>query len=177
MIVLCRHGSTDENAAGTFLSTGDPSLNYLGRAQCERAREALAEMDFDVAFTSPMRRCLESLAIIAPDTPSNQSRDLREVDFGVWNGKTREWVQNNDPDGLARRAADPVNFRPPGGESFADVAERLRTFADAIRGDARSVLIVGHRGTLGVLERLLRGLALGSSEVIPLEPGEFRVLP
>jgi hypothetical protein len=37
-------------------------------------------------------------------------------------------------------------------------------------------LVIGHRGTLGVLERLLRGLPLDSKSVTPLEPGEFRRL-
>ncbi|MBV8149720.1 MAG: histidine phosphatase family protein [Candidatus Eremiobacteraeota bacterium] len=176
MIVLCRHGATDENLAGAFLSTNDPPLNDVGRAQCERVRNAIGGIALDVAFTSPMRRCTESLAIIAPGVACESRDALREVDFGDWNGKTREWLLVHDPEGLAQRAADPANFRPKGGESFADVAIRLQPFAGSIEGDERNVLIVGHRGTLGVLERLLRGLSLDSSEVAPLETGEFRVL-
>ena len=177
MIVLCRHGATDGNAAGAFLSSGDPPLNALGRTQSERLRAALLAMKFDVAFASPMRRCVETLAIVAPDVPSAVREELREIAFGAWEGRTLEWLEVHDPEALARRRADPASFRPAGGESFRDVARRLRPFVETLRSRAAGeALVVAHRGTLGVLERLLRGLSIESRAVTPLEPGEYRVL-
>jgi alpha-ribazole phosphatase len=177
MFVLCRHGATDGNAAGAFLSSGDPPLNPLGRSQSERLRAALLAMKFDVAFASPMRRCVETLAIVAPEVPSAVREELREVGFGAWEGRTPEWLAVHDPEGVARRKVDPASFRPAGGESFRDVARRLQPFVETLRSPATGdALVVAHRGTLGVLERLLRGLAIESREVTPLEPGEYRVL-
>lgn len=120
-----------------------------------------------------MRRCLETLEILAPDLPFEVEHGLREVDFGAWEGKTLQWLEANDPERLAQRRRDPVAFRPPGGESFRDVAPRLRPVVAKIETGG-STLVIGHRGTLGVLERLLRGLPLHSQSVTPLEPGEFR---
>ncbi|HEU5479028.1 MAG TPA: histidine phosphatase family protein [Candidatus Tumulicola sp.] len=177
MIVLCRHGATDGNLAGAFLSSGDPPLNALGRTQSERLRAALFAMKFGVAFASPMRRCVETLAIVAPDVPSSVREELREIGFGEWEGRTVEWLEIHDPDGVARRRSDPASFRPAGGESFLDVARRLHPFVEALRSrTAGDALVVAHRGTLGVLERLLRGLPTGSREVTPLELGEYRLL-
>ncbi|MHB8703202.1 MAG: histidine phosphatase family protein [Candidatus Tyrphobacter sp.] len=178
MIILCRHGATDENTPGRFLSRSDPPLNAAGRAQCERLRDVLSHVAVvDAAFVSPLRRCVESLAIIAPTAAFEVCDVLREVDFGQWDGRTRDCVARGDPKGhLALRASSPATFRPPGGESFADVATRLRPFANIARADARNLLIVGHRGTLGVLERLLRSLPLDSHQVAPLGLGEFRLL-
>jgi alpha-ribazole phosphatase len=176
-IVLCRHGATDGNVAGGFLSRRDPPLNALGREQSERAHAALREIAFDLGFASPMRRCVETLAIVAPRTPYRCVHALREVDFGAWEGRTIEWLEINDAASVARRRRDPVTFRPAGGESFLDASRRLLPFADEVRRLAgKNVLIVGHRGSLGVLERLLRGLALESRQVEPLEPGEFRII-
>jgi len=122
-----------------------------------------------------MRRCLESREIVAPATPYEVEDALREVDFGSWEGRTRAWLEANEPGALERRRLDPIAFRPPQGESFADVAVRLRELAANLAA-SQGVLVVGHRGTLGVLERLLRGLPLESQAVAPLETGEFRVL-
>jgi alpha-ribazole phosphatase len=176
VIVLCRHGSTDENVAGEFLSAKDPPLNDLGRVQCRAVRDALRGMRFDLALVSPMRRCLESLSIVAPSLPYECHDALREVNFGTWEGKTSQWLAVHEPHQLKLRQRDPVNFRPPCGESFADAAVRLRPVARSVTSQRREVLIIGHRGALGVLERLLRGLKLDSQAVAPLEPGEFRVL-
>jgi alpha-ribazole phosphatase len=122
-----------------------------------------------------MRRCLETREIAAPELPFEIDGALREVDFGSWEGKTLEWVEEHAPDLLARRRHDPVAFRPPGGESIEDAAVRVRSLARRLAG-ANGTLVIGHRVTLGVLERLLRDLPLDSRFVTPLEPGEFRIV-
>ncbi|HEY1653644.1 MAG TPA: histidine phosphatase family protein [Candidatus Tumulicola sp.] len=177
MIVLCRHGATDANAGGAFLSKNDPPLNAIGRAQSRRARVALHHTHFAVTPCSPMLRCIQTLEIVAPYAAPIACDELREIDFGSWDGRTLEWIERHDPEGLARRRADPVRFRPPGGESFLDVADRLLPFAQRTRARAGDgVLVVAHRGSLGVLERLLRDVALDSRDVPPLEPGEYRIV-
>jgi broad specificity phosphatase PhoE len=122
-----------------------------------------------------MLRCLQTREIVAPALPFTIEEALHEVHFGDWEGKTAEWLERHQPDELARRRRDPATFRPPGGESFEDVAQRVRTLLERIRADG-ATLVIGHRGTLGVLERLLRGLPLQSQIVRPLEPAEFHVI-
>lgn len=122
-----------------------------------------------------MRRCLETRELVAGDVPFEVEAALREVDFGEWEGKTAEWARRNAPDLLARRRSDPVRFRPPGGESIEDAAARLRPLAEELR-DRKRMLVIAHRLSLGVLERLLRDLPLDSKDVAQLEPGEFRVV-
>ncbi|HTU80822.1 MAG TPA: histidine phosphatase family protein [Candidatus Acidoferrales bacterium] len=175
MIVLCRHGATDGNAAGAFLSRSDPPLNATGIAQCLNLREALRDARFARCFVSPSLRCLQTRSLVAPDVAYDVVPALREVDFGEWEGRTLEWLVANDPRGVRRRRHDPVSFRPPQGESFADVAVRLAELAGRL-SVAADALVVGHRGTLGVLERLLRGLPLRSSAVAPMEPGEYHTI-
>lgn len=124
-----------------------------------------------------MRRCVQTLEIVAPDAAPTVRQELREIAFGQWEGRTIDWLERHDPQGVAHRRRDPVNFRPPGGESFADVATRLLPFIGIVRAAARhGAIVVAHRGTLGVLERLLRDLPLDSQEVVPFEPAEVRII-
>ena len=122
-----------------------------------------------------MRRCLETREIAAAALSFEIDDALREIHFGEWEGKTLEWLERNDSERLASRRRNPVAFRPPGGESFEDTAPRLRAVAERIPPET-ATLVIGHRGTLGVLERILRDLPLDSPSITPLEPGEFRVI-
>jgi len=150
-------------------------LSPLGIAQCLQLQIELEAFDFERCLVSPMRRCLETREIVAPQPPFEIEAALREIDFGTWEGETLEWLQANDPSGLAERRRDPVHFRPPQGESFADVAQRLQPVVEKLRRQLRW-LVVAHRGTLGVLERLLRDLPLESQVVKGLEPAQFRIV-
>jgi alpha-ribazole phosphatase len=177
VIVLCRHGATDGNAGGAFLSASDPPLNAVGVKQAAETARALHEIAFDLVLTSPKRRCRETCSIVAPTIEVHVDERLIEVNFGEWEGRTPEWLEEHAADALQRRRERPAVFRPPGGESFTDAAIRLQPLAETLeRSDATRTLIVAHRGTLGVLERLLRGLPIDSPAVVPLEPGEFRTL-
>jgi probable phosphoglycerate mutase len=174
-IVLCRHGVTESNIAGRFLSRTDVPLSTLGRLQCRQLQTELQRFEIERCLVSPMRRCLETREIVAPQAPFEVESALREVDFGTWEGETLEWLQAHDPSGLAQRRQDPVHFRPPQGESFTDVAQRLRPIVEKLSQPV-SWLVVAHRGTLSVLERLLRRLPLESQAVRSLEPAEYRVV-
>jgi broad specificity phosphatase PhoE len=175
-IVLCRHAATEHNLSKRFLSTTDLPLGSHGRDQCAQLAAALRRFHFDRCLVSPMLRCLETRALIAPQIAFAVVPALREVDFGTWEGHTQQWAEEHAPELLAARRKDPVHFRPPGGESIADAAERLRPLATSL-GHDESTLIVSHRLTLGIFERLIRGLPLDSKSVEPLETAQFRVVP
>lgn len=122
-----------------------------------------------------MRRAQETRELVAPGLPFTVEPLLREVHFGNWEGKTLEWVELHEPQLFEQRRVDPVTFRFPGGESIEEAATRVRPIAERLAG-ARATLVIGHRVTLGALERLLRGLPLDSQLVEGLQPAEFRVV-
>ena len=55
---------------------------------------------------------------------------LMELTFGEWEGLTWPQVESRDPAGARAREADKWNFAPPGGESYAMLAERLQPWLD-----------------------------------------------
>ncbi|MGA8575640.1 MAG: histidine phosphatase family protein [Candidatus Cybelea sp.] len=174
-IVFCRHAATDHNLTKRFLSTTDLPLGAQGRAQCESLRDALRSFAFERCLVSPMRRCLQTRELAASHLPFAIEPALREVDFGAWEGETLEWVETTAPELLAQRRRDPVRFRPPQGESIEEAARRMRALAERLRAE-EATLVIGHRVTLGILERLLRDLPLDSQDVAGLQPAEFRIV-
>ena len=127
-------------------------------------------------LTSPSRRCVETAALALPGAATEIRDELREIDFGAWEGRTLEELRAAAPDQVEQRCRDPVEFRPPGGESFRDVAVRLNAIALELAVTDGNCAVIAHRGTLAVLERLLRRLDLRDRSVAALEPAEFRVL-
>lgn len=121
-----------------------------------------------------MQRCIETLTLAMPDCRPIVKSELREIDFGDWELFNSSEIEVRWPNALDERRKAPVDYRPPGGESFHDVALRLIPVLDELREG--NVLIVSHRGTLGVLERLLRGVSLDYREVAPMEPAGLRSL-
>jgi len=173
-IFLCRHAATDANADGRFLSRTDLELNAEGREQALRLGKQLKNLRVDRCFVSPMKRCIETLQLALPQCNAVVRPELREIDFGDWELLTSDEIEEHWPGTLAQRRAAPVDFRPPRGENFNDVAERLAPVLEELRGE--NALVVSHRGTLGVLERLLRGVPLDHRDVTPMEPAQFRSL-
>jgi len=91
-------------------------------------------------YSSPLRRCRELAARLHP-APRFDER-LRELDFGAW--EMRAWTAI-DRAALEAWAADPLHFRPPGGEAVAELRARVRAFLGEIRGDT---VLVAHAGVM-----------------------------
>lgn len=174
-IVLVRHGRTSWNAEGRFLSRTDLPLSAEGLAEV-RARAPAFPLRPHALWCSPLQRARETAAALFPHAIACLDPALREVDFGSWEGRTGAELRADDPDGWASRQAAPARFRAPGGESFDETAERLAPLAATLRATRGVRVVVAHRTCLGVLERVLRGLALDDHTVAPLENGAWHVL-
>ncbi len=98
---------------------------------------------------------------------------LLELDFGDWEGSSWDAVPRA---ALDRWAADPLGFRPPGGESGAALVRRVQGFAHALARDARPCLVVSHGGPLRLLPALLAGEPVDLLAPA-LAPGALRIVP
>ena len=139
-LTLVRHGVTAFSVEKRFSGVGDPPLIEQGRLQAKAVAARLATRGgIDLIVTSPMSRCRETAAVIASliGAPVEQDDDLREVDFGAWEGLTLETVQERWPRELAMWLADPT-ISPPEGESYDSLRYRISR--------ARQRLVNRHRG-------------------------------
>jgi broad specificity phosphatase PhoE len=120
---------------------------------------ALREESFDLVLTSPLSRARESARLILGDRTleSIACDDLREVNFGHWEGMTHDEVRASDPDAYRAWTTSSLEFRYPGGDLRQAFWDRVQRAAEdwAARPIA-SALWVLHKGVIKVaLQRLL----------------------
>ena len=157
-LLLLRHGQTELSVARRYSGRGNPELTETGRRQADAAARYLAERGGIAAVvTSPLERSYETAAAAAKALGLDVTvdEDLIETDFGAWEGLTFAEAAERDPDLHGRWLRD-TTLRPPGGESFDDVAHRVRRAQDRIVGEhpGETVLVVSHVTPIKTLLRL-----------------------
>jgi broad specificity phosphatase PhoE len=161
ILLLVRHGVTQYNTDQIFMGHDPVPLSATGRLQVGRLAERLCGMPPMRMISSDILRTRQSAEIISARLGSSfeTSAELREVDVGRAKGLTyrdaaERWPGVFDPSGEERF---------PGGESFAEVADRATAYLrSSVLDDLGRVLVVTHGGVVrGVAARLL-GLPLRS---------------
>lgn len=152
---LVRHGQTDWNVEGRYQGQTDVPLNAAGLAQAHALAAELAGRPFDAVYSSDLQRARITAEIIARPLrlPVQTDIHLREINQGQWEGQIyKHLVARFQAEMLARRG-DPNGFRPPDGESVAEVAARVAQAIDAIacaHPDGQ-VIVVSHALALATL--------------------------
>jgi alpha-ribazole phosphatase len=167
-IYIARHGETTWNAEGRIQGRSDPDLSSKGHAQSLELVEHLKAKALSAIYTSTLKRSILTAQPVAAHLglPVEKRSELDEIAFGILEGRLfsldddarKEWK---------RLMENRFSYRIPGGENFADVAYRIRHFAERILLNHREqeILIVGHR----VVNRLLVGMLLDCPEEKVLE--------
>ncbi|MFI9835629.1 bifunctional RNase H/acid phosphatase [Nonomuraea sp. NPDC051941] len=158
-LLLLRHGETALSVERRFSGRGDAELTANGLAQAAAAAERLSREPYrlDVIVSSPLKRARQTAEAVARRTGLDVEvdEDLRELDFGDWEGHTFTEVQRRWPAELSTWLADPETA-PPGGESFATVARRVQAAGERLveRYEGKTVLAVSHVTPIKMLLRL-----------------------
>ncbi|GAB7387052.1 alpha-ribazole phosphatase [Bacillaceae bacterium] len=182
--IWVRHGETAENAAGRYLGHRDVPLNERGRRQAQALANKLAGETIASIYTSDLRRCVETARAIArehgPLTPL-PAADLRELNFGEWDGKTYDQLMRTEKARVEQWYADPFTTPPPGGETLRELGMRIDRFlavviaaTETAAGAARpAVVFVTHGGPIRwFLSRWVKGEETAFWQVKGLAPGE-----
>jgi broad specificity phosphatase PhoE len=154
-IHLVRHGQTVMNTQVRFRGRLEVPLNEVGRAEAREAARSLVGSGLVAVYTSPLGRAREVAEAIAKANGVAAVRsqpDLMNLDYGAWEGLTKEESAQVDPVAWGNYVADPEVAVCPDGEAVADAADRvvagLRAIARSHAG--QSVAAVSH----GVMLRL-----------------------
>ncbi len=147
LIDLMRHG---EPVGGSrYRGQKDDALSEAGWSQMRAAIGR--QCPWDVIVTSPLRRCsafAEELGAKA-GIPVEVEPRLKELGFGVWQGKTGEELRTlYDPGVLQRFYRDPMNNRPDGSEGLGDFKERVvAAWRETLERHAgKHILMICHAG-------------------------------
>jgi alpha-ribazole phosphatase/probable phosphoglycerate mutase len=148
IIDLMRHG---EPVGGRkYRGQLDDPLSEKGWAQM---RAKLADhAPWHRVISSPLSRCRAFAEALSTERclPLHCDDRLKEVGFGVWEGKTAAQLNEEDPHQLPRFRADPVKARPAGAEPLEQFYRRVVSTLDEIiaRHQREHVLIVCHAGVI-----------------------------
>lgn len=154
-IHLVRHGQTIMNAQVRFRGRLNIPLNEVGRAEAQAAARALVGSGLVAVYTSPLGRAREVAEAIAVKNGIGGVReqpDLINLDYGAWEGLTKEESAAVDPVAWAAYTRDPEAAVCPEGEAVCDAADRVIAALRAIaaKHPGQSVAAVSH----GVMLRL-----------------------
>ncbi|GAA3755947.1 histidine phosphatase family protein [Micromonospora maritima] len=176
---IVRHGESTANVAATAAETSgaelidlthrdaDVPLSPTGEEQARATGRWLAGLPEgrrpDVAVVSPYLRAVRTaeLALAGTGVPMSRDERLRDRELGILDGLTGHGVRKRYPEEAQRRARlGKFYYRPPGGESWTDVALRLRALLGDLRRDHEGghVLLFGHDALVFLLRYLVEGL-------------------
>ncbi|MBV9207664.1 MAG: histidine phosphatase family protein [Actinobacteria bacterium] len=146
--ILLRHGDTRLSPEHRFSGLSDEPLSADGARQVSAAAHRLASgARIDAIVSSPLPRAAATAAIVAGELAltATTDDDLRETDFGEWEGLTIAEIKMRWPEAVVAWQRDPRQA-PPGGESFADTACRVNRACERILREHRgqTVLVVSH---------------------------------
>lgn len=164
-IYLLRHGECQGHEIKRFCGQIDPPLTRAGKRQAETWKASLIAIPFDSAYCSDLRRAEESARIIlgGRKIACQPTPELREIDLGDWDGCAMSDIRRRFPEQWRERGRHIVSYRPPGGESFADLNRRVISFYGGIAAQAaKHVLIVAHAGVNRVILCHVLGLPLSN---------------
>lgn len=169
---LVRHGESEGNVAASRAERkgspvialderdADVELSPTGREQAEALRTWVASLDapIDEYWVSPYLRARQTLALaVGDDRPALVDERLRDRELGILDLLTWKGVEELHPEEAARRRhLGKYYHRPPGGESWADVALRLRSFlGEALDRPGPTALMVAHDAIIMLILHVL----------------------
>lgn len=162
-LILVRHGQTVLNVEHRYQGQIDVPLDEIGQKQARRLAGRLQHEPLARIIAADLTRAMQTAQAVAEPhgLPVEADPRLREMAFGEWEGFTFDEVKARWPTQVAEWLRDPLNVAPPGGETGAQVAGRVRSFVDDLlrTENGQTVLIVSHGGPL----RIWLCLALGLS--------------
>ena len=151
-IYLIRHGETEYNVERRYQGSRDISLSEIGKAKLRKA-----EFDLDTVYVTPMCRTAQTAKILFPDAQQIPVFELREMNFGVFEGKNHEELKS-DPIYQAWVESEWMTLCPQG-ETRDEFSERTcgaleKLIDQGLEQGKQKLVIVAHGGTqMAALER------------------------
>lgn len=149
-----RHGLTQGNIDGKYIGITDMPVCEQGFREMESLKNLYEYPAVEAVYTSPLTRCLQTAEFFYPERQLTVVEDLREWDFGEFEGKTvhelrqipafTEWIDQS------------MMTAPPKGESGVEFGTRLQQavsaiFADMMNEKITSAAVVTHGGVIMTL--------------------------
>ena len=161
-LFLIRHGETEWSASGRHTGWTDMPLTEAGIEQAEWLARRLKDQAFAAVFSSPLSRALETCRIAGFAGQATVTDDLREWDYGIYEGRTTDDIRESEPGWTVWSA----EIRD--GESVEDVGRRVDRVIEAALAVDGDVALFGHGHCLRILAARWLGLPPASGALLEL---------
>jgi len=147
-LVVVRHGETIENAQDIVMGHHGGNLSAKGIQQADEAAEKLKTDEFDQAWSSDLKRCVDTAKIILKyhsQLKLNKTQALREVNYGEYQGRPAAEIRKYFEDTGFNR-----DNKVPGGESHTEMGARVLDFVNdlILHYPNQKILLITHNGPL-----------------------------
>jgi phosphoserine phosphatase len=148
-ILLVRHGHVDGIKPERFRGRADVPLTDRGVAEAKAVAQHIASSSRPIkVYTSPMKRCVDTGGAIAQacHVDTEVLTDLNDIDYGLWQWRTYEEVQETEPRLFSVWFTTPQFMRFPKGETLQELVARG---AEAVRFVVQhhsddTIVLIGH---------------------------------
>ena len=164
-IYFLRHGETEYSQRDVFCGNMDPDLTLEGKQMAQAFADAHSSIIWSAVYVSPMKRTIataqplcEALELVM------ELRDgLREIDYGTWENKGKDFVRTHHEEDYIRWLTEPAWNPPTDGETAVQVASRALPIISEIESkhDTGNILVVSHKATIRIILCSLLGIDLG----------------
>jgi broad specificity phosphatase PhoE len=169
-VVLVRHGETEWAREGKHTGRTDIPLTERGRTQARAVGSALQARRFALVLTSPLSRALETCRLAGFDEVAAQRDELREWDYGAYEGRTTIEIRKEVPGWTLWREG------VPDGEAIQEVAARADRVIAELRSTQGDALLFAHGHVLRVLAARWLGLEARAGALFALDPASISTL-
>ena len=147
VIALFRHGLTEENKRKAYLGWNDSPL-------CPESQNLATTSTYERYFSSDLNRCISTAKLLFPNETLFFLKELREMDFGKWQGKTYEELKIEKL--YQQWIEDPIHICPPDGESFQQFSTRVqkgwgRMTQEILTNNIQRCAVITHGGVIKYL--------------------------
>lgn len=179
-IYLVRHGQTLWNSSARYQGHADVGLSDIGREQARALSKRLAKEAINAIYSSDLKRALETASILAEphNLPVQALPELREINFGAWEGLTFDEIKAKYPELAERWHKLPATVRIPGGETFEEVKERAYSIILKLvqKHDPGAIVVVTHGGTIRAIICALLEIDLNHAFHIRQDNGSLNII-
>jgi isoleucyl-tRNA synthetase len=158
---ILRHGESECHKNGTAVSSIGKNLCPLtnkGKQHIKRVAKEMKKQKIDIIFSSDLLRTKQTAEIVGKEMgiKVKYHKQLREIKFGIYDGNPiKEWID------FWKNRADRFTKRPPKGENYMDVRNRVDNFLQSInkKYKGKNILIVSHGGPILMMDSVMKGFS------------------
>ncbi|MCK9175477.1 MAG: histidine phosphatase family protein [Desulforhopalus sp.] len=166
-----RHGDT--GLTGRWVGSSDVDLSAEGAAQIASLAGRVDVDGFERILLSPMRRCRQTLSLLALEREGESLDDLREIDFGRWEKRSFPEISAEEPERVRRWLEEGGTFTFPDGERLFDFHRRMAHCLEILKGSQDNIFVIAHGGVIRHLLCLLLNLSVENYLLFDVQPGRF----